>query len=146
MGDYHVQMLIAIDAEREAVRSRLTGVDCIASWWSSRVEGSADAEGDGFGVSFPDVPVPFGFTVSTLSDDRVEWLVGEMPPPWAGTTIRFDLASDPETGGTNLRFQHRDFDPDSEAIAIVTPAWANIMMRLKANTETGADEAFFQVA
>jgi hypothetical protein len=146
MGDYHVQMLIGIDADKESVRSRLKGIDGIASWWSSKVDGSADAVGDGFGVAFPDVPVPFGFTVSTLSDDRVEWLVGEMPPPWAGTTIRFDLASDNETGGTSLRFEHRDFDADSEAIAMVTPAWANILMRLKANVEAGGQEAFFQVA
>ena len=146
MGHYHVQMLIGVDADKTAVRRRLTSVEGIASWWSSKVEGSAGAEGNAFGVSFPDVPVPFGFTVTELSENRVDWLVGDMPPPWAGTTIRFDLSDDPETGGTSVRFEHRDFDPDSEAIAIVTPAWANIMMRLKANVEEGTGEAFFQVA
>lgn len=145
MGDYDVQMLIEIEGDPAAVRGRLNAVDGIATWWSSKVEGSAAAVGDRFGVFFPDAPVPFDFTVATMTDDRIEWRSGEMPPPWTGTTIRFDIAANAEGGGTGLRFEHKGFDPDSETIAIVTPTWANILMRLKANIEGGGDRAFFQV-
>lgn len=146
MGDYDVQMLIEIDAIPGDVRELLTSVEGIASWWSDRVEGSASEVGDTFGVWFPDVPVPFEFTVATVEESRIEWSVGVMPPPWAGTTIRFDLGAGDSPGSTMLRFEHKGFDPDNEVIAVVTPTWANIMMRLKANIEQGGATAFFEVA
>jgi hypothetical protein len=75
--------------------------------------------------------------------DRIEWVAGRFPPWWAGTTIRFELSENPDGPGTRLLFSHRDYEPDDPVIPIVTPAWAQILLRLKSYAETGNPEPFF---
>ena len=94
-------------------------------------------------VSFPDVPQPFEFAIARDDDARIEWVTGGFPPWWAGTTIRWDLAPNPEGPGTRLLFSHRDYEPDNPVIPIVTPAWAKIVERLKGYAETGVAQPFF---
>ncbi len=143
MGDYHIQMQFDIAADRDLVHRALTTTDGIASWWTVRTEGP-DRRGDGeLRVSFPDVPQPFEFQVSRSDLDRVEWVTGGFPPWWAGTSIRWDLSPNPDGPGTRLLFSHRDYDPDNPVIPIVTPAWAQIITRLKGYAETGRPDPFF---
>ena len=144
MGDYHLRMMFDIESTPGDVMAVLDNRAGIASWWSDKIEGVASAEGDKFLVSFPDAPAPFELQVTTLSDGRVEWFVAEVPPWWAGTTIRFDVMPDPDGQGSKLLFEHRDFDADSETIPIITPAWAQIVLRLKQVVETGSGDAFFK--
>ena len=141
MGDYHVKMLFDVAASPQAVKSVLSDAPGIASWWSDSVEGAAHDVGDTFQIRFPDAPAPFELKVATASEHRVDWHVADMPPWWAGTTIRFDLAADGT--GTKLLFEHRDFDPANEVIPIITPAWAQILLRLKQVVESGTPDAFF---
>ena len=68
---------------------------------------------------------------------------GGFPPWWAGTTIRWDLADNPDAAGTRLLFSHRDYDPENPVIPTVTPAWGQIILRLKTRAETGARNPFF---
>jgi hypothetical protein len=140
MGDYHILMQFDIDADRQTVRRALSTDDGIRSWWSTRTEGPSDGQ---LRVSFPDVPQPFEFTVADDGGDRIEWVTGGFPPWWAGTTIRFDLADNPDGAGTRLLFSHRDYEPDNPVIPIVTPAWAQILLRLKGYAETGKAQPFF---
>jgi uncharacterized protein YndB with AHSA1/START domain len=140
MGDYHILMQFDIDADRGAVLDALTTQDGIASWWSARTDGPRD---DQLRVSFPDVPQPFEFSVTRDSDDRVEWVTGDFPPWWAGTTIRWDLSNNPDGAGTRLMFSHRNYEPDNPVIPVVTPAWAQIILRLKGYAETGQRQPFF---
>ena len=138
MGEYHVLMQFDIDADPGAVRRALTTEDGIASWWTNHC-----TLGDGrLESSFPDVPQPFEFTVRD-ADDRIEWVTGGFPPWWAGTTIRFDFSANPEGPGTRLMFSHRDYEPDNPVIPIITPAWAQILLRLKDYAETGTRQPFF---
>jgi hypothetical protein len=66
------------------------------------------------------------------------------PPWWAGTTVRWDLGDrDDGKPGTRLLFSHRDYDPDNPVIPIVTPAWAQIIVRLKQYAETGTSQPDF---
>lgn len=146
MGNYHVLMQYDIEAKREALLQALTTVDGITSWWSPSVQGSTGAVGDRFGVGFPGVPAPFEFTVTRADEDRVEWKTGEMPPPWAGTSIRFDISENPDGPGLRLLFSHRDFDPENPVIAMVTPTWAQIVLRLKGYLESGEKQPFFPPA
>ena len=145
MGDYHIRMQFDIAADRDAVHRALTTEEGISAWWSSR--SSLDpAEADAPGilhVSFPDQPQPFEFDVTRADDDRIEWRTGGFPPWWAGTSIRWDLATIPDAPGTRLLFSHRDYDPDNPVIPIVTPAWAQIILRLKGYAETGTRQPFF---
>jgi uncharacterized protein YndB with AHSA1/START domain len=140
MGDYHIQMQFDIDADRATVRDALTTQDGIARWWSARTDGPRD---DQLRVSFPDVPQPFEFSVTRDGDDRVEWVTGDFPPWWAGTTIRWELSNNPDGAGTRLLFSHRNYEPDNPVIPIVTPAWAQIILRLKGYAETGQRQPFF---
>lgn len=148
MGDYHILQQFDIDADRTTVRAALTSRDAIASWWSTRTDWLTDAGGTEprLHVGFPDVPRPFEFSVRDDGSDRVEWVTGEFPPPWAGTTIRWDLLErDDGAPGTRLLFSHRDWDADDPSIAVVTPVWAQIILRLKAYAETGTPQPFFEV-
>lgn len=83
------------------------------------------------------------FAVAVDSDERVEWVTGIYPPWWAGTSIRWDLSDRPDAAGTRLLFSHRNYDPGNPVIAIVTPAWAQIVLRLKGFAETGQRQPFF---
>jgi hypothetical protein len=143
MNDYTLSGLFEIEATPEAVMERLSSTTGIRTWWSSKVEGSATEVGDEFGVSFPDTPFPFGLTVTAVGPKSVEWLVGEMPPPWAGTTVGFALTDGAD--GTNLLFTHGGFDPDNPIIPVVTPAWMAIVSGLKAIVEGSDQGPFFEV-
>jgi hypothetical protein len=139
MGDYHILMQFDIAADQATVHRALSTETGIRSWWSSRTE-----LGEGqLRVSFPDVPQPFEFAVARDDEARVEWVTGGFPPWWAGTTIRWELAPNPDGPGTRLQFGHRDYDADNPVIPIVTPAWAQIILRLKGYAESGTPQPFF---
>ena len=138
MGDYHVLMQFDIDADGDMVKRALTTEDGIRAWWTTHAELSDSSLRTGF----PDTPQPFEFAVRNGSD-RVEWVTGGFPPWWANTTIRFDVAPNPDGPGTRLQFSHRDYEPDNPVIPIITPAWAQILLRLKAYAETGQRQPFF---
>jgi uncharacterized protein YndB with AHSA1/START domain len=139
VGDYDILMQFDIPADRPTVLQALTTREGIAAWWSTKTELS-----DGrLQVGFPDVPEPFEFRVGRTDRERVEWVTGGFPPWWAGTTIRWDLSDWPEQPGTRLLFSHRGYEPDNPVIPIVTPAWAQIVLRLKAYAETGRPQPFF---
>jgi hypothetical protein len=142
VGDYDILMQFDIDAERATVRDALTTEEGIRSWWSTRTEGPSDGE---LRVSFPDVPQPFEFAVEDDGADRTSWVTGAFPPWWAGTTVRFELSENPDGPGTRLHFAHRGYEPDNPVIPIVTPAWAQILLRLKAYAETGRAQPFFDL-
>ncbi len=148
MGDYHILMQFGIGAEPDTVRTALATEDGVRAWWSNQTDGPTDGE---LRVRFPDVPQPFEFAVrdqgapagAESGTGRIEWVTGGFPPWWAGTTIRWDIARNPEAAGTRLLFSHRDYDPDNPVIPIVTPAWAQIIGRLKGYAETGTAQPFF---
>jgi uncharacterized protein YndB with AHSA1/START domain len=143
MGDYHILMQFDIDSERDRVREALTRQEAIRSWWSTRSELSG-GDNPQLRVSFPDLPQPFEFTVRDGGPDRVDWVTGSFPPWWAGTTVRWDLGDrDDGKPGTRLQFSHRDYDADNPVIPIVTPAWAQIIVRLKQYAETGTPQPYF---
>ncbi len=47
------------------------------------------------------------------------------------------------SGGRMLMFTHSGFDPESPVIPIVTPVWAQVMLRLKQVIEEGSVDPFF---
>jgi hypothetical protein len=138
LGDYAIRMQFDIDADEATVRRAVTTKEGIRSWWSSRTE-LDDAT---LRPRFPDVPQPFEFDVRE-SNGRVEWVTGAFPPWWAGTTISVDVGPNPDGPGTRLQFAHAGYDADNPVIPIVTPAWAQILLRLKGYAETGTPQPFF---
>jgi hypothetical protein len=131
-------MQFDIDAEPEAVRGALDTEAGIRAWWTTH----ADLDNRRLQTSFPDTTQPFEFAVRE-TPERTEWVTGDFPPWWAGTTIRFDVGPRPDGPGTRLLFSHRDYEPDNPVIPIITPAWAQILLRLKGYAETGTPQPFF---
>jgi hypothetical protein len=142
MGDYHILMQFDVDADAATVRRAVDSQEGIRAWWSTRTDLAGGPEGGALRVSFPDRPEPFEFAVRE-SPDRVEYVTGAFPPWWAGTTVRFDIGANPDGPGTRLLFSHRDYEPDNPVIPIVTPAWAEILLRLKGYAEKGTPQPFF---
>lgn len=142
MGDYHILMQFDIAADPATVHRALDTQDGIAAWWTSRTTLEDGPDGRQLRTSFPDTPQPFEFSVRD-GDGRTEWVTGGFPPWWAGTTVRFDVGPNPDGPGTRLLFSHRDYEPDNPVIPIVTPAWAQILLRLKGYAETGTRQPFF---
>jgi uncharacterized protein YndB with AHSA1/START domain len=140
MGDYAILMQIDIDADRETVHRALSTEGGVRGWWSVKTDGPTEGQ---LRVSFPDVPQPFEFTVSRDDADGVEWVTGGFPPWWAGTSIRWDLTENPDAAGTRLQFSHGGYAADNPVIPIVTPAWAQIILRLKGYAESGQRQPFF---
>jgi hypothetical protein len=97
-----------------------------------------------WGTKFTAVPKPFEYKVVAAGAGLVEWKVGEFPEWWSGTTIRWEIGPNPEGPGTRLMFSHRDFDPSNPVIPVITPAWAQIILRLKEHAETGKREPFLK--
>jgi hypothetical protein len=138
MNDYAIRMQFDIEADESTVRRALTTQEGIRSWWSKQTD-----LGDGkLRPRFPDVPQPFEFEVRE-NGSNLEWVTGGFPPWWAGTTVRFDVGANPEGLGTRLQFAHAGYEPDNPVIPIVTPAWAQILLRLKGYAETGTPQPFF---
>lgn len=143
MGNYAIRMHFDIDAEIEAVRNLLSSTAGLSGWWSDRTDGSMDARGDEFTVTFPDAPAPFEFEVVSPGPDSFEWKVDLVPEWWAGTTVKFEVSAKKDSG-TDLMFTHGGFEPDHPIVPIVTPAWALIVNNLKGVAETGVASAFFK--
>lgn len=141
MGDYAIRMQFDIEADPAIVRRALETQEGIASWWTTAAQLD---DGGGLRTSFPDVPQPFEFDVQS-GGSAVRWTTGGFPPWWAGTTIRWDVSANPDGPGTRLQFVHGGYDPDNPVIPIVTPAWAQIIQRLKGYAETGIPQPFFTV-
>jgi hypothetical protein len=138
MGDYAIRMQFDIDADDTTVRRAFHTEDGIRGWWSKR----ATLDGEELRVSFPDVPQPFEFAARG-ADGGVDWVTGRFPPWWVGTTIRLTVGPNPEGAGSRLQFVHGGYDADNPVIPIVTPAWAQILLRLKGFAETGRPQPFF---
>lgn len=143
-GDYALRMQFDIEAGADAVMQALTTGDGVESWWSSPVEGSPGEAGGRFTIAFPDVPQPFEFAVERDGQRTVGWRTLAFPPWWAGTTIRWRVDDRSDELASRMMFTHEGFDPANEVIPIITPAWAQIILRLKEYAETGTAHPFFR--
>jgi uncharacterized protein YndB with AHSA1/START domain len=136
VGDYAIKALLDVARPPADVKRWLDNPEGIAGWWSDKVEGSAEAPGDQFHVTFPTSPVVFDLDVTSASDQLVEWRIDKNPPWWQGTTIRFEL-SESEVGRTQVLFTHRGFSPEDPIIQVITPAWVRFLDNLVAVAESG---------
>ena len=144
MGDYAVRMQFDIGSDADTVMKALTTADGVESWWSGPVDGSPGDAGERYTIAFPDVPEPFEFEVEREEGNSLGWRTLAFPPWWAGTTIRWRADDQDDAPGTRLMFSHEGFDPANQVIPIITPAWAQIILRLEEYAETGTPNPFFR--
>jgi hypothetical protein len=131
-----------VGADPGTVRHALTTETGINGWWTDRAD-VPEAAGESLELTFPDVPQPFDLELVESSPERVVWRAGSFPPWWQGTTVRWEIADNPDGDGSRVVMTHAGFDPDNPTVGIVTMGWGEILPRLRAFAESGDPQPYF---
>jgi uncharacterized protein YndB with AHSA1/START domain len=142
MGDHFMRYQVDVAADIDAVRRALTTQGGVNGWWTNQAT-MPEAPGGRLELTFPQVPQPFDLELAEASPERVVWLAGSFPPFWEGTTIRWEIADNPEGDGTRIVMTHTGWDPDNPAVGRVTQGWGEILARLRSFAETGDPDPYF---
>ncbi|VAW56484.1 hypothetical protein MNBD_GAMMA07-1576 [hydrothermal vent metagenome] len=130
---------IGIAGSVNDVYKALTTDKGLSTWWTTDTVGAGKVGSIiafRFGGGGPD------FEVAELKKDSlVRWKhSGEMPEPWMGTEISFQLS--PGDNQTYLLFVHSNWKTTSEFMAHCSTKWALFLMSLKDAIETGKGRPF----
>lgn len=100
----------------------------VRGWWSERVQGETEEQGDEFIFEVEGVHFSRQKLVEVIPNRRIVWLVTQADmsfladrEEWAGTRIVFDINE--EAGKTRLTFTHEGLVPQVECYAACMPAW-----------------------
>jgi hypothetical protein len=137
-----ILLRMPVDAEAKVIYDALATSEGVNGWWSNHTEGPTGT-GSTMKVAFPDAPMTFDFEVTEESPGtRVTWRCLAGPPEWGGTTISFEIESDPEAN-TSVLFSHDGWATTEESFPFITYSWAQILPRLKELSESGRPNPFF---
>jgi len=140
MADIALQ--IDVNADPADVYAALTTTEGVAGWWTTRNETSGTV-GEVNRYYFPEMPFSWDMRVDAAEPDAlVAWHCLGGPPPWIGTDVRWTLRPGAESG-TLVVFDHTGFAAVDEMFRIVTLGWAQMVLRLKDNLESGKPVPFF---
>ncbi len=140
-----VKLAFDTTADAAAMVRICSSTDGIRSFWTDAVEGDA-AQGGRFELRFPGPAPVYVLETVTVGDGEVVWRCVEGPESWIGTTMRFAHAGPHPMGidGALIAFQHDGWGPEAEGLPWIAYIWAQILARLKATMETGANAPFFE--
>jgi uncharacterized protein YndB with AHSA1/START domain len=132
-----------INAPAAPIVKALDSPGGIAGWWTDDVDYAGGA-GTHMSLGFPVAPLPFDLRVDEANEQQVTWTsVGEFPPHWIGTTVRWTLTAAP-AGGTTVRFVHDGWASDDGPFGSSALTWGQLMGTLKKYVETGERVPLFQ--
>jgi uncharacterized protein YndB with AHSA1/START domain len=143
MGDHFMRYQLDVAADRATVRRAVTTEAGVKGWWTDDAV-VPDAVGSRLELTIPEVPQPFDLELAESADDRVVWRAGSFPPWWQGTTVRWEIADNPDRDGTRVVMTHAGFDPDNPVVGIVTMGWGEILTHLRAFAERGEPQPYFK--
>ncbi|MBQ0785797.1 MAG: SRPBCC domain-containing protein [Amphritea sp.] len=130
---------VGIKASPEKIYEALTTNDGLAQWWTNDISG---AGGVGSIIEFrfngggPDFAV-----VELVANKTVRWKhSGNMPEPWMGTEILFQLQVEGEQ--TFVRFTHSDWKEPTDFMAHCSTKWAVFLISLKDAVESNQGRPF----
>lgn len=125
---------VGIACSPSEVYKALTTDDGLSRWWTTDTSG---AEGVGSVIAFRFNDMGPDFEVIELQKDLlVRWRhSGEMPKPWIGTEVSFELQSDGKQ--TYVFFAHSNWEKRSDFMGHCSTKWAVFLLSLKAALETG---------
>jgi uncharacterized protein YndB with AHSA1/START domain len=125
--------LLKIEASPERVYQAVSTAEGIEHWWTR--DASLEAKVGGHGeFGFYDRRFIAKVQVTELEPpSRVGWRVDG--PPWAGTTISFDIRTDGD--GVTLKFAHRGHKEADDNVARASTRWAYYLISLKSYLEKG---------
>jgi uncharacterized protein YndB with AHSA1/START domain len=131
---------LTIDAEPARVSDAIASEAGIRGWWTDSAE-VPDGTGGVIRLGFAMAPAPFELRVDEVGEQAVRWAsVGNFPPHWAGTELRWALAPAPEGGGTTVSFRHAGWPSDEGMFGMTAFTWGQLMLSLKAYVETGSTD------
>ncbi len=131
-----------VEAPATTVWNALTTPDGIRGWWTTEAEVPAGT-GAVVKLRFPDAPISWELRIDEAAEnERLHWHCIAGPPPWVDTDILFRLAA--RERGTRVVFDHVGWKDAEEMVRIVTFGWVQMFLQLKAYTETGEPQPFFE--
>ena len=111
----------------------------LSMWWTTDTSGAGDVGSiikfrfNGMGPDFE--------VIELQTDSLVRWKhSGEIPEPWIGTEITFQLKKQGEQ--TFILFSHSNWKERSDFMAHCSTKWATFLMSLKDAMETGHGKPF----
>jgi uncharacterized protein YndB with AHSA1/START domain len=132
-----------IAAPPDAVYAALATTEGVAGWWTTKNE-TTGTVGDTNRYWFPGAPMSWDLRVEEARPaGSVAWHCVGGPPAWIGTDIRWTLS--PTEGGTLVVFDHTGFAEVDAEYRTVTLGWAQMVLHLKKNLETGEPTPFFSL-
>jgi hypothetical protein len=138
-----ILLRMPVEAEPKVIYDSLATSDGVNGWWSNHTEGPSGV-GSSMKVAFPDAPMTFDFEVTEESaGKRVTWRCLAGPPEWNGTTLSFDIQTEPD-GNTSVLFSHDGWATTEESFPFIAYSWGQILPHLKELSESGRSNPFFQ--
>ena len=130
---------VGIKASPDKIYEALTTNNGLAQWWTNDISG---AGGVGSIIEFrfngggPDFAV-----VELVANKTVRWKhSGNMPEPWMGTEILFQLQVENEQ--TFVRFTHSGWKESTDFMAHCSTKWAVFLISLKDAVESNQGRPF----
>ncbi|MBV9367568.1 MAG: SRPBCC domain-containing protein [Solirubrobacterales bacterium] len=131
-----------IQAPAEEIVAALDTAEGLRSWWTDDLEFPGGV-GSTMKPNFPIAPMPFELTVEKVEPTDIAWRsVGEFPPPWKDTTIKWTLTAN-DAGGTRVHFDHDDWATDEGMFAMTAYTWGQLLGVLKNYLEAGVSQPMF---
>jgi uncharacterized protein YndB with AHSA1/START domain len=130
---------VGIQGAADAIYRLLTTDEGLSKWWTTDTSGAGEP-GSIIHFRFGDDGPRFE-VVELISDRLVRWRHhGNMPVPWMGTEISFELA--PDDRQTFVNFRHYNWRQADDFLAHCCTKWGVFMMSLKAAIENGRGRPF----
>lgn len=130
---------VGIAGSVSEVYNALTTNVGLSQWWTIDTSGAGNVGSIikfRFGGGGPDFEI-----VELQSDSIVRWKhSGEMPGPWIGTEVLFQLKS--EGNQTFVRFTHSNWKEPTDFMAHCSTKWAVFLLSLKEAVEIGKGKPY----
>ena len=126
---------ITIEDTPQHVWRAITQQDEIVQWWSNEARVRPEVGSIGEFRFIPPAGV-LQFEIAELDQDKkVHWISRQGPPPWAGTSVTWQLT--PIQNGTTLIFTHDGFAQVDKSSEQIQKNWKYFLASLKSYLETG---------
>ena len=130
---------VGIEGSPETIYKALTTNDGLIQWWTNDITGAGDV---GSIIKFRFNGGGPDFAVTELIPNKtVRWKhSGDVPEPWMGTEILFELQTDDKQ--TFVRFTHSNWNESTDFMAHCSTKWAVFLLSLKEAVETNQGRPF----
>jgi uncharacterized protein YndB with AHSA1/START domain len=129
-----LRFIVPINADPDKIYAAVATQAGMRNWWTADTQ-MVEAVGGEAEFGFDKRAFIFRMTIEKLDPGRcVIMKCHGDNPEWNGTTLRWDIASNQDGGGT-LRFVHAGWREVTDFCSSCNAMWGNLMFRLKDSLE-----------